>query len=255
VKLGVISDIHGNQVALDAVLADGAAVGVERWWALGDLVLMGSRPIEVLETLRSLPAVDFVSGNTDRYVVTGAQPLAHPTAERVVGDVDLVRRYAEVAAGIGWAQGALVHAGLLDLLADLPAEQRMTLPDGTRVLAVHASPASDDGPGINPDTSDEELAELLGDCDADIVVGGHTHLVTDRRVNGMRVLNPGSVGMPKRGTAASWMLVDADEDGVRVEHRRTPFDTEAAVRDVHERRHPGAAFIEAILRGTHPFAH
>ncbi len=91
-KLGVLSDIHGNKVALDAVLAGGASVGVERWWALGDLVLMGSRPIEVVESLRSLPAVDFVSGNTDRYVVTGAQPLAHPTVERVVGDADLVRR-------------------------------------------------------------------------------------------------------------------------------------------------------------------
>jgi hypothetical protein len=51
------------------------------------------------------------------------------------------------------------------------------------------------------------------------------------------------------------MLVDADEQGARVEHRRTPFDTDAAVADLHARRHPGADFVESILRGTHPFAH
>ena len=253
-KLGGLSDVHGNKLALDAVLADGASVGVERWWALGDLVLSGSRPVEVLETLRALPDVAFVGGNTDRYVVNNTQPLVHQTVADVVGDPDLVRRFVEVAASIGWAQGALIQAGLLDWLGELPSEQRLTLPGGERLLAVHASPASDDGPGINPDVPDDELAELLGDCAADVVVGGHTHLATDREVHGKRVLNPGSTGLPRRGAGASWMVIDADEDGVRVEHRRAMFDTDAAVDDLHARRHPGADFVEAILRGTHPFA-
>ena len=73
-------------------------------------------------------------------------------------------------------------------------------------------------------------------------------------VNGMRVLNPGSTGLPKRTREASWMVIDADEGGVRVEHRRVPFDTEAVVADLHARRHPCANFVESILRGTHPFA-
>jgi putative phosphoesterase len=255
VKLGVVSDIHGNKVALDAVLADSAAVGIKRWWALGDLVLSGSRPVEVVETLRALPEVAFVGGNTDRYVVTGAQPPAHPTVADVVGDADLVRRYSEVAASIGWAQGALAQAGLLDWLADLPSEQRMSLPDGTTMLAVHASPGSDDGQGISPDVDDDLLAALLGDCHAELVIGGHTHRVTDRRLDGIRVLNPGSVGLPFRGPGcASWMVIDADASGVRVEHRLTPFDVDAAVADLRARRHPGADFVESILRGTHRFA-
>jgi len=55
VRLGVIADIHGNDVALRAVLADASRLGVERWWALGDLVLFGPRPTEVLEIRRELP--------------------------------------------------------------------------------------------------------------------------------------------------------------------------------------------------------
>jgi predicted phosphodiesterase len=121
-RLGVLSDVHGNKLALDAVLADGRSVGVEQWWALGDLVLMGPRPVEVVETLRSLPDVAFVSGNTDRYVLTGAQPPAHPTVESVLGDADLTRRYAEVAASTGWTPGGADPGGA-DRLADRVARR------------------------------------------------------------------------------------------------------------------------------------
>lgn len=254
-KLGVVADIHGNALALDAVLADGAAAGVERWWALGDLVLFGPRPVEAVERLRALPDVAFVSGNTDRYVVTGSQPHPHATAADAAGDVGLVERYGRMAAAIGWAQGALCNAGLLDWLAELPADQRMDLPDGSILVGVHATPGADDGPGIDTDASDEALEGLLAGCGADLVVGGHTHVPTDRMVGSCRALNPGSAGLPRRGPGAAWMLIDADEDGVRAQHRRTDFDVERVIDDLHRRRHPSAPFVAAILRRTHPFAH
>lgn len=254
-RIGVVSDIHGNLVALHAVLADGADVGVERWWVLGDLVLLGSRPVEVVQRLRGLPDVAFVAGNTDRYVATNGQPPAHPDAASVVGDAGLVQRYAAVAAAVAWAQSALLHADMLAWLDELPGEQRLTLPDGTRLLGVHASPTSDDGEGIDPDVDDEGLALLLAGCAADVVVGGHTHVATDRVVDGVRALNPGSVGLPRRCEGASWMIIEADDAGVRVEHRIAPFDVDAAVADLYARRHPTAAFVEAVLRKEHAFAH
>jgi predicted phosphodiesterase len=67
-QLGVVSDIHGNSLALDAVLADATGHRVDRWWALGDLVPFGSRRVEVLDTLATLPGIAYVLGNTDRYV-------------------------------------------------------------------------------------------------------------------------------------------------------------------------------------------
>ena len=68
-RLGLISDIHGNEIALDAVLSDGRDLGVDSWWVLGDLVALGPDPVVTLAKLRSLPNVRFVRGNTDRYVV------------------------------------------------------------------------------------------------------------------------------------------------------------------------------------------
>jgi predicted phosphodiesterase len=78
-KLGIVADIHGNDVALRAVLKDADRLDVDRWWALGDLVLFGPRPVEVLELLQGLRCVSMLRGNTDRYVLTGEQPRMRPS--------------------------------------------------------------------------------------------------------------------------------------------------------------------------------
>jgi predicted phosphodiesterase len=259
-RLGVLADIHGNDVALRAVLADAARCGVDRWWVLGDLVLLGPRPVEVLGWLAELPAAGMLRGNTDRYVLTGEQPAPHATAADAVGDLDLVERYGLMAAGIGWTRGVLCQAGLVGVLAGLPGELRLRLADGTRVLGVHASPGADDGLGIDPVLPDEQLGRLLAGGAADVVIGGHTHAATDRRVGGIRALNPGSTGLPKRPGEASWLLVDiSDGAGLRAEHRTVPFDADAVARDLRDRLHPNAEFLGAVLTGrreqyAHPAA-
>jgi predicted phosphodiesterase len=264
-RLGVISDVHGNDVALRAVLADAAGCQVDRWWVLGDLVLSGPRPAEVLELLRSLPGVEMLRGNTDRYVLTGEQPTPHATAADAARSVDLVERYALMAAGIGWTRGVLSQAGLLSTLTALPRQLRLSGPDGTRVLGVHASPEADAGPGIRPGISDDDLGRLLAGCAADVVIGGHTHTATDRLVNGIRALNPGSTGIPLRPGEAGWLLLDFADGpesrddpghgtvaGLRVEQRIVPFDVETVVRDLHARLHPNTEFLEAVLTGSRP---
>jgi predicted phosphodiesterase len=263
-KLGIMADVHGNDVALRAVLDDAADCQVDRWWVLGDLVLLGPRPAEVLQLLRSLPEVEMLRGNTDRYVLTGEQPAPHATAADAARSVDLVERYGLMAAGIGWTRGVLCQAGLLGTLTALPGQLRLGLPDGTRVLGVHASPDADAGPGIEPGISDDELGRVLAGCAADVVIGGHTHRATDRVVNGIRVLNPGSAGIPQRPGETSWLLLEFadglerrdDPDraaaGLRAEQRMVPFDVDAVVRDLHARLHPNTEFLEAILTGTCP---
>jgi putative phosphoesterase len=249
VKLGIVADIHGNDVALRAVLKDADRFGVDCWWALGDLALFGPRPVEVLELLQGLPDISMLSGNTDRYVLTGEQPAPHATAADTVGSIDLVERYAAMAGGIAWTRGVLDQAGLLDILITLPAHLRLKLPSGTNVLGVHASPRADDGPGIEPGVPDEQLQELLAGADADVVIGGHTHFAADRLTGGIRALNPGSTGLPRTCGAASWLLLEDGGDDLTVTHRSVPFDVEAVVTDLRRRRHPNADFVSSILTG------
>lgn len=249
-RLGVVADIHGNDVALRAVLADAVRFRIDRWWALGDLVLFGPRPAEVLELLRELPGIEMLRGNTDRYVLTGEQPAPHATVADAAKSVDLVERYAAMAAHIGWTRGVLEQAGLLGVLDGLPAQLRLRLPRGTVVLGVHASPKADDGPGIAPNTSEERLGQLLTGCDADIVIGGHTHYAADRVIDGIRALNPGSTGLPRSHGIANWLLVEDDGDQLAVTHRGVPYDAGAVIADLRYRRHPGAEFVISILTGA-----
>jgi predicted phosphodiesterase len=249
VRLGVIADIHGNDVALRAVVKDAEFLAVDRWWALGDLVLFGPRPAEVLEILQALPGIGMLRGNTDRYVLTGEQPAPHATAADAAGSIDLVERYAAMAAGIAWTRGVVDQAGLLDSLIALPRQLRLRLSSGLAILGVHASPGADARPGIEPGLADEQLRTLLAGCGADVVVGGHTHLAADRIVGGVRALNPGSAGMPSTCGTATWLLLDDGRDGLAVEHRSVPFDVDAVVGDLRRRRHPNAEFVSSILTG------
>jgi putative phosphoesterase len=249
-RLGVIADIHGNDVALRAVLQDAGRLGVDRWWALGDLVLFGPRPAEVLGLLRELPGIAMLGGNTDRYVLTGQQPAPHATLADAARSIDLVERYAAMAAHIAWTRGVLDQAGLLGDLEGLPAQLRLRMPGGTTVLGVHASPRADDGPGIDPRIDGERLGELLSGCGADVVVGGHTHHATDRLAGGVRALNPGSTGLPRTAGKAGWLLLEDDGDGLAVTCRAVPFDVAAVVGDLRRRRHPGAEFVASVLTGA-----
>ena len=156
-RLALFSDIHGNPIALDAVLEDiRAQGGVDGYWVLGDLAAIGFDPVAALERLVALPNVRFVRGNTDRYVVTGERP--GPTLEEVRADPHLVPQVVEVAQSFAWTQGYVAATGWLDWLAGLALEQRLTLLDGTRLLGVHAAPGADDGRGVQPQLSDAELS-------------------------------------------------------------------------------------------------
>ncbi len=194
--LGLISDIHGNSTALNAVIDDARLFGVERWWVLGDIVALGPDPVGVLRTLEGLPNVEMIGGNTERHVVNGDRPF--PGSHDVRSDPDLLDRLIEVEASFSWTRGVVTAAGYFDYLAGLRSELRLTLPDGTRVLGVHASPHSDDGQGIDTVINDGDLSDLLEGCAADLVFAGHTHDATDRLVEGRRAVNLGSLSTRTR---------------------------------------------------------
>jgi predicted phosphodiesterase len=247
VRLGLLSDVHGNRVALEAVVADGIGNGVEEWWALGDFVAIGPEPIEALEMLTNLPSVRFVRGNTDRYVVSGERPAPHE--EDVERDPALMPLFLAVESSFAWTRDQMRQRDLA-WLAALPTEQRTVLPDGTRLLGVHASPRSDDGTGITPELPDADLAALLADSDADVVCGGHTHQPTDRRVGRTRAVNLGSVSNPiTSDLRATYVIVGGDRHGHRVAHRRVAYDHDAVVERVRRSGHPERDYISSFQRG------
>lgn len=253
-RLALFCDVHGNPIALDAVLNDiEAQGGVDETWVLGDLVAIGHDPVGTLQRLAAVPRVHFVRGNTDRYVVTGERP--GPSPADVLQDPSHFAQPLRIEASLSWTEAMVASVGWLDWLASLPLEQRLVLPDGTRVLGVHASPGTDDGDGIHPGLSDAELRQLTAGCEADLVFVGHTHLPLDRTVNGMRVVNLGSVSNPKTtDLQACYTLLEAYETGYRLSHHRVPYNLRAVIREVKRSSHPSAEYIISYFKGKQRLA-
>ena len=228
VRLGLMSDIHGNALALQAVLRDAADAEIDEWWVLGDIVAPGPNPVEVLDILNSLPTVKYVAGNTERYVLTGDRP--YPSLTDVESDPALLPRLVEVAVTFTWTSGKITQAGWYAWLATLPSKIRTILPDGTRRhLRI----------------SDADLAVLLHQCDADVVFAGHPHDVTDRLVNGVRAVNLGSVSNSSRpDRAATYVQLDIDRDRHSIVHRVVDYDHGAVVSAIDEVAHPAGSYLK-----------
>jgi putative phosphoesterase len=198
-------DIHGNIDALEAVLADPRAQGPDVVIVGGDAV-PGPFAAATLARLEALSVpVRWIRGNGEREV-------AEAVGAATPADDDLASRTAAItAAELGDARAQAL--GGLPLTLEL---------DG--VVYCHASPRRDDEM-LTRLSPEERWADALGEVDATVVVGGHTHQQDDRVVGGVRFVNAGSVGLPYEGDgAARWLWV---ADGVP-ELRQTTYDAYAA---------------------------
>ncbi|WP_323677466.1 metallophosphoesterase family protein [Halorubellus sp. PRR65] len=203
-RVAVISDVHGNRVALDAVLADMPRVaGV---LCAGDVVGYGPWPGECIDLIRREGATT-VMGNHDRAVVQ-----------------DSGFRFNDMAqAGVEYARDVLDDEHV-EYLADLPDER---LAAGGRVKVVHGHPN-------DPDhyTRPNEFSPRLLD-DEDVLVMGHTHVQAHEKYGDGIVMNPGSVGQPRDDDPdAAYALLDLDR--MTVEERRVEYDVDAVQDAVEE---------------------
>lgn len=231
-RVAVFSDTHGNSIALEAVLADIEQVGgVDAHWFVGDAAPIGFDPVGTVQQLVELPSLVAVHGNGDRRVRTDPAVVREVT-ERFVADASAEEAaiWRAVLADSEWTRESLNAAGLSEWIHALPLEQRLVLPDGTRVLLVHAAPGTDEGPGIDDEQSDADLGVILAGVEADLLFVGHTHKALDRTVDGVRVVNLGSVSNPPGpDKRATWTLLEADASGHQLERRAVTYDLAAVL--------------------------
>jgi putative phosphoesterase len=221
-RIAALYDVHGNLPALEAVLAevpDDAAI------VSGGDVFSGPMPSKTLARLRELgPRVSFIRGNADRDL--------GPYEERWRA------RYEWMLAQLTPDEWALAENWPLTLTLEIEGLGR--------TLFCHGSPRSD-LEAITAITSDERLREILSEVAHPTVVCGHTHHQFDRRIDGARVVNAGSVGMPYEGRpGAYWALLGPD-----VEFRRTEYDLEAAAEAIRATSYPEPEEKIEVLTSPH----
>ena len=212
--LGLIYDVHGNFEALEAVLDDSAKAGVGRFVLGGDYALFGVDPRATVERLRTLDA-HWIRGNVDRWT----EHVHEAPEDSLVRDA------------IDWCRSELGDR----VVAELGALPEQHVGDGVRFS--HASPLSD-LESFGPEPSDDDERLLAGHAEP-LQVFGHTHVAFERTgPGGIRLVNPGSVGMPLDGDRrSSWAILH--DDG-RIEHRRVAYDWEFVVGELRKGGDPWA---------------
>jgi predicted phosphodiesterase len=236
-RVAVLSDVHGNAVALEAVLDGLRGERVDRIVFGGDLT-WGPLPRETLALVRGLgPRALFVRGNADRELVEVNDLLAR--------EADEADAAALLTVSSEHGRWLVAQHDPSDRAFVASFEERLSLEvDGLGpTLFCHGSPRSDEEL-VTDATPDERMAALLEGVEEHVLVTAHVHIQFDRVVRGVRSVNPGSVGMPYEGRpGAYWAILGPD-----VEMRRTEYDLDEAARRYEESGDPLTEELVRILR-------
>jgi predicted phosphodiesterase len=228
-RIAALYDIHGNLPAVEAVLRDAQAKGIDTLVIGGDIV-PGPMPAETLEFILGwgLP-VNFILGNGE---VDALDELYGSGASRVPEQYrEMVRWSAEQ---IGRRHGEFIRSWSKTL--------SLVVKDFGKVQFCHGTPR-DENEIFTRDTPEDRLAPIFDTIDADLVVCGHTHMQFDRMIGKKRVVNAGSAGMPFGRTGADWLIIGPD-----VEFMHTDYDLEATANLIRQTGFPDAdGFINTYL--------
>ncbi len=259
-RLAVLSDIHGNLTALDAVLADLEALGgADHTWFLGDFALFGPRPAECVQRVSALVeavkddeekrhTVRVIHGNTDRYLVYGLHPK-FPAAKSAEEFDPFRANLREFGARVDWCLDQLGFEEY-DFLHKLRGECDLHIEDYSYVIGYHGIPGDDEANAITPDASDEAVADALLDREGRMGIGGHIHVQMDRMVRGWRVINVGSIGISfDQPGKAEYGVFTFEGDDVTVDLRAVPYDVDAVIADSRMRGNPATDWLASKLRG------
>lgn len=215
-RVAVISDIHGNQIALEAVLQDLAQQSdVEQIVIAGDLCLNGPCPKEVLDIIQGLNC-PVVQGNVDAETVNEAP------------DKGVKKR-----STVSWTREQIGEAGV-DYLASLPTSHLVANPDGSDLLVVHANPLNLED-AIFPNAPDSTLEHLLGDLNETVgaLAFGHLHIAYTRRWRNLLLADVGSCGVPRdEDVRSAYGILTWGATQWEAEIRRVPYDVKAVVKQI-----------------------
>jgi predicted phosphodiesterase len=243
-RVAIIADIHGNDLAFELVATEIAALRIDRVVCLGDAVQGGPQPAQVVARLRA-HGWPTVLGNADAFLLSGEDTDTTPASAERRRILDETRDWS--LAQLSAADRAVVAA--------FPMTLTVPLPGGRELRCCHGSPASFDDI-LLPTSTDEEFARLLAPEERAIYSGGHTHIQFIRHIGRTFFCNPGSVGNAWRHGQpagqfradpwAEYAILTVEDDGrLALEFRRVPFDAGAYRRIVAASGLPFAAAFSA----------
>ncbi|MDB8627283.1 metallophosphoesterase family protein [Streptococcus parasanguinis] len=242
-RIAILSDIHGDTKALEAVIADARALGATEYWLLGDILLPGPGREDLFDLLDAIPITAAVRGNWDDCVLEaldGEYGLEDPQ------EIQLLRLTQYLMEGLDPKR--------IDWLRSLPLVKKKEV-NGIRFSLTHNLPEKNYGGDLRPANRTENFDQLLDD-QTDMAIYGHVHKQLLRYGSqGQQILNPGTIGMPYfdwepiQNHRAQYALIDVEEDGVtNLQFRKVAYDYEGELQDAKDKGLPFIEMYEELRR-------
>ncbi len=241
-KIAILSDIHGNAVALEQVLEHISCKQIDTVLVLGDLIFRGPEPQKVLDLLRSTSAL-ILKGNTDVWITRGIQKDEVPETDYEI--MNLERQ---------WTLDQITEEDVA-YLDSLPTELSLSLSETMSLHAFHATP-EDLFEVILPSGSAELFREkIMKNQQAAVYAYAHTHYPMLRYMDGKCIINPGGVGYTFDGyTQSSYAIVEEEKGQLRVSIERVSYDIDQVVGMYEKFCYPNAELMKQVLLcGVHPY--
>lgn len=238
-KIAVISDIHGNMQALDAVLENIKQENCSKIFCLGDLAMAGPEPSKTIEKILELQnSWDFtiIQGNTDEMIANTDNQMLH-----------MLQENNPVMANALECDVSKISEKHKDFLRSLPEQKKLEI-EGIKILLVHGSPRKNNE-NIYCDLKIEEVEEMIADTDADIIFCGHTHVPCGYQTNTKQtVVNVGSVGRPfSQEPKSCYAVLEIESGEYSIKHNFVDYDYKTAAAILKERGFEGADKLAQML--------
>ena len=242
-RIAILSDIHGNTTALEAVIKDAQELGATEYWLMGDILLPGPSRNELFELLSSIPITATVRGNWDDCVLEaldGEYGLEDPQ------EIQLLRLTQYLMEEI--------DSKYVDWIRSLPLVVKKEV-NGIRFSLTHHLPEKNYGGELRPANDTSQFDQLLDD-QTDMAIYGHVHKQLLRYGSkGQQILNPGTIGMPYfdwsplQNHRAQYAIIDVEEDGVtNLQFRKIAYDYEAELQLAKDKQLPYIELYQELRR-------
>lgn len=236
-KIAVISDIHGNMQALDAVLEDIEKENCQKIYCLGDLAMAGPDPIATIDKIKWMEndgKIEVIQGNTDEMIGYGDV-------------VEIVKAKFPVMGNALEDDVAIIPPDLKEYLKNLPKQKEIEI-EGVKILLVHGSPRKNDE-NIFPKMRIEKIEHIIDEVDANLILCGHTHIPCGYQTRDRKTLiNVGSVGRPlTKDTKSCYLTIEIANGDYRVEHRFVKYNKQKASEILSKRGFKGAEQMSKML--------
>ena len=248
-KIAVLSDIHGNTTALEAVLTDAKKANVDEYWLLGDILMPGTGRRRILNLLVALPITVRVLGNWENSLWRGLHRKLDLTK---ASHRYLLRQCQYILEEISPEE--------IEDLHNQPMQVHRQFGDLTVGITHHLTDKNW-GRELIHTGKQEDFDRLVTEPHASIAVYGHIHQQLLRYgSDGQLILNPGSIGHPffldarlRKDLRAQYMILDFDEAGLSdVDFRRVDYDVEAELQLAKDLKLPYfQVYYESLVNGIH----